>query len=31
MIANVARYHRRAFPKKSHPNLHRMSRGKTVN
>lgn len=26
MIANVARYHRRAFPKKSHPNLTGMSR-----
>ena len=26
MIANVARYHRRAFPKKSHPNLAGMSR-----
>jgi exopolyphosphatase/guanosine-5'-triphosphate,3'-diphosphate pyrophosphatase len=26
LIANVARYHRRAFPKKSHPNLARMPR-----
>jgi exopolyphosphatase/guanosine-5'-triphosphate,3'-diphosphate pyrophosphatase len=26
MIANVARYHRRAFPKKTHPNLTGMSR-----
>jgi exopolyphosphatase / guanosine-5'-triphosphate,3'-diphosphate pyrophosphatase len=26
IIANVARYHRRAFPKKSHPNLTGMSR-----
>jgi exopolyphosphatase/guanosine-5'-triphosphate,3'-diphosphate pyrophosphatase len=26
LIANVARYHRRAFPKKSHPNLARMTR-----
>jgi exopolyphosphatase / guanosine-5'-triphosphate,3'-diphosphate pyrophosphatase len=26
MIANVARYHRRAFPKRTHPNLAGMSR-----
>jgi exopolyphosphatase / guanosine-5'-triphosphate,3'-diphosphate pyrophosphatase len=26
LIANVARYHRRAFPRKSHPNLVRLSR-----
>jgi exopolyphosphatase/guanosine-5'-triphosphate,3'-diphosphate pyrophosphatase len=26
LIANVARYHRRAFPKKSHPNLARVPR-----
>jgi len=27
LIANVARYHRRAFPKKSHPNFARLDRG----
>ena len=27
LIANVARYHRRAFPKKSHPNLVRLDKG----
>src|SRR5207253_9811040 len=27
LIANVARYHRRAFPKKSHANLARLDRG----
>lgn len=27
LIANVARYHRRAFPKKSHPNLARLDKG----
>ena len=27
LIANVARYHRRAFPKKSHPNLERLDKG----
>ena len=27
LIANVARYHRRAFPKKAHPNLSRLDKG----
>jgi len=27
LIANVARYHRRAFPKKSHANLARLDKG----
>jgi exopolyphosphatase/guanosine-5'-triphosphate,3'-diphosphate pyrophosphatase len=27
LIANVARYHRRAFPKKSHPNFARLDKG----